>query len=99
MNLFLSRPRRLAVALFALGGAVAGIGGLPAQAHEADGKCIAVKAWIYWSEDGRQTVVPYTCVKRTDMHTDAYIPVIKESNTPPEGMPGGGGVELWVPTV
>jgi hypothetical protein len=100
MKLFRTRPRRLAVALFAFGGSLLGAGGamVPATAHPEDGKCIAAKAWIYWSDQGRQTVLPYTCVDRTETHTDMYVPVIAESNTPPTGMPGGAGVELWVPT-
>jgi hypothetical protein len=101
MKLLRTRPRRLAVALFALGGTVVGVGGavVPAQAHEEDGKCLAVSVWLYWSEQGRDYKVgPQECVRQTEMHTDFHLGVPVQSDEPPDGMLGGGGAEAWIPT-
>jgi hypothetical protein len=101
MTLFRIRPRRAAVALFASAGILLGLGGAvgAADAHEADGKCVAVSAWIYWSHSHRDYKVgPKQCVKRTEYHDDFYVPAGSDGNETPAGWPGGGGVEVWIPS-
>ena len=107
MKLFLSRPRRLAVALFALGGALAGIGGAmaPGQATPTDDwECMKVSVWTYKSGGGNPSRGEKTyhreeqCVAPTPVGNDIMVPVGAKSDIPPEGMPGGAGVEVWPPT-
>lgn len=95
MTLFRTRPRRAAVALFAMAGALLGIGGAvtPAKADPDEGPCLRISVWTYESQEGRSYQVDRKCV--TAWEEEAYTPVGVEDDTLPPGTPSGAGAEVW----
>lgn len=107
MKAFRTRPRRAAVALFALGGVLIGVGGavVPADATPTETwECSKFSVWTYKSGGNQPSRGEKTyhyreqCLVRTPLGNDMMIPLGVKSDVPPEGMPGGAGVEVWPPT-
>jgi hypothetical protein len=101
MKLFRTRPRRLAVALFALGGSLLGVGGamVPAQANHPD--CFELFVWLNWSHDGHNPDYVYEddCVTEVPMHLGAHPGSnVDLDNDVPPGMLSGAGFETTAPT-
>jgi hypothetical protein len=103
----LTRPRRLAVAVLALGAGMAGAAGgvTPAEATPTDGwECMKLSVWTYKSGGSNPSRGEKTyhyrehCVLPTPLGNDIMVPVGAKSDIPPEGMPGGAGVDIWPPT-
>lgn len=99
MKLFSIRPRRAAVALFAFGGVVAGVGGamVPAQADQST--CTSATVWIYKNRQGREYKVgPEHCLHSRER--DMKIGFSRETDTEhlPPGTPSGAGFYVWIPT-
>ncbi|HEX2039238.1 MAG TPA: hypothetical protein VHF47_05835 [Acidimicrobiales bacterium] len=100
MKLFRTRPRRAAVAIFALGGAVVGVGGamVPAQAtHDsAPPRCNRVSVWTYKSQQGKEYVVEEQCIGPALFPDRMNAPVGHEDDTQPKGTTTGAGVKVWL---
>ncbi len=94
MRLLLTRPRRIAVALFAFGGTVVGVPALINSAS-ANEPCTRVKVWTYHSNEGRRTQFNDCGPAPWDPHTT--VTVGREGdNVGPDGTPTGAGVEVWI---
>ena len=94
MKLLRTRPRRRAVALVALGGSLIGVGGavMPAKAE-----CLAVSAWVYRSQQGRDYEMgPEWCVTDTPWNNE-LVGFTHLDDTQPPGTITGAGVGVWVP--
>lgn len=99
MKLLRTRPRRLAVALFALGGTVIGVGGavMPAKADEnAPPRCSRVSVWTYRSQQGEDYAVDQQCVTPAWWPDGLSVPVGYLDDTQPPGTTTGAGVKVWV---
>jgi len=96
MTVFRTRPRRAAVALFALVGCFVGAGALT---ESADAQCIRAKVWIYKAHEGRDYKYD-DCDPETPWETHTTVTFVSEVDEPlPPGTPSGGGFEIWLTDV
>jgi hypothetical protein len=98
MSMLGTRPRRAAVALFALGGSLLGIAGAVAPAEAA---CPKASIWIYHSrqgEAGREYIWNKRCVIPDQGWSEDghWGPFTAENDMLPEGWRSGVGVEVWM---
>lgn len=100
MRVLRTRPRRAVVALFALGGALAGVGGamVPAKAlHDtAPPKCNRVSVWTYESKKGKNYIVEEQCIGPALWPDRMSVTKGHEDDTQPQGTTTGGGVKVWL---
>lgn len=93
-----TRPRRLPVALFALGGALAGVAGavVPAKADDAPPRCSRVSVWTYRSQQGEDYILNQQCFTPAWWSDGLGVPVGYLDDTQPSGTTTGAGVKVWV---
>ena len=92
MTLFSTRPRRAAVALFALAASFGGLNAVVSSAN-AEEPCTRARVWTY-SNEGR-TDRWNDCVGPAPWEPNTQITVVVEQHVGPDNTPVGGGFEVW----